>query len=63
MLLPDVKEIVKMYTKLGISQKKLAEDIGVNVTWLNKVVNGKIPEPGYNQIRRIFDYLEEKANE
>ena len=63
MPLPDVKEIVKMYTKLGISQKKLAEDIGVNVTWLNKVVNGKIPEPGYNQIRRIFDYLEEKANE
>jgi len=63
MLLPDVKEIVKMYTKLGISQKKLAEDIGVNVTWLNKVVNGKIREPGYNQIRRIFDYLEEKANE
>ena len=30
MPLPDVKEIVKMYTKLGISQKKLAEDIGVN---------------------------------
>ena len=58
MLLPDVKEIVKMYTKLGISQKKLAEDIGVNVTWLNKVVNGKIPEPGYNQSRTIFDYLE-----
>ena len=63
MLLPDVKEIVKMYTKLGISQKKLAEDIGVEVTWLNKVVKGKIPEPGYNHIRRIFDYLEEKENE
>jgi predicted transcriptional regulator len=63
MPLPDINDIVKRYKSLGIKQKELAKAINEDVTWLNKVVKGKNKNPTYRKMKKIYDYIEKKADE
>jgi len=42
----------------GISQAKMAEDIGVSRRWLVLLEQGKIENPGFESILKALHYLE-----
>lgn len=37
--------------------RRIADGAGVGVRWLQKVLNGDIPDPGVNRIELLRDYL------
>ena len=61
-MIPSIPDIRDKITKSGISQRKICRDLKLDVTWLNKVLNGKISDPSYNKIGFILDYLEREAS-
>ena len=61
-MIPSITDIRDKITKSGISQRKICRDLKLDVTWLNKVLNGKISDPSYNKIGFILDYLEREAS-
>ena len=61
-MLPAIEDIADQIKKSGTSQRKICIALKLDVTWLNKVLKGKIPEPSYKKIKAIFDYLEKKAS-
>jgi predicted transcriptional regulator len=56
-LLPDLSEIKKMRTKLGISQRKLSSYVGISQSTITKIENRRI-RPSYELVGRIFGFLE-----
>jgi predicted transcriptional regulator len=55
-VLPDISEIKKERTSLGIKQKQLAKLAGVSQSLIAKLESGKI-DPSYSKVRRIFEVL------
>ena len=56
-MLPELREIKVRRKKLGITQKKLAEMVGVSQSAIAKIESGKMI-PNYNLAKRIFEELE-----
>ena len=61
-MLPAIEDIADQIKKSGTSQRKICIALKLDVTWLNKVLKKKIPDPSYKKIKAIFDYLEKKAS-
>ena len=61
-MLPAIEDIADQIKKSGTSQRKICIALKLDVTWLNKVLKKKIPDPSYKKIKTVFDYLEKKAS-
>ncbi len=57
-MFPEVEEIKKKRKKLGISQKKLAELVGVSQPLIAKLESGRL-DPKLSLIKRILKVLED----
>lgn len=45
-----------------ITRTKMAQDLGISVSWLSQFENGGIPNPGVNFVEAIIEYLSDKEN-
>jgi len=63
---PEIKDIIKLKKKYKLSSRKLAKELNDEPTfgWINQVENGKIKDPSYLKIKKIYEYFErlEKIN-
>ncbi len=57
-MLPEIDEIRRRRKKLGISQKKLAELVGVSQPLIARIESGRF-DPKLSLVKRIFKVLEE----
>src|SRR5579872_1710608 len=55
----DLEYIQKLRTKLGMSQKELANKCNISPSMLNQIEKGKA-KPSFDTAKTIFDYLETK---
>ena len=64
MVLPELEKIRKKRNALGLSQEKLAEALGLGRVVINRIENRNRNEntkkysPSYDNVKKIFDYLE-----
>tara|TARA_B110001454_G_scaffold1873_1_gene1724 strand:- start:3 stop:560 length:558 start_codon:yes stop_codon:yes gene_type:complete len=65
-MLPEIKDILDLKKKYKLSSRKLAKELNDEPTsgWINQVENGKIKDPSYLKIKKIYEYFErlEKIN-
>jgi predicted transcriptional regulator len=57
MMLPPVQEIKKRRVALGISQKKLAQNIGASQSLIAKIESNRV-NPSYDVVKKIFEYFD-----
>jgi predicted transcriptional regulator len=55
--LPSIEEIKKRRKMLGLSQKGLAERIGVSQSLIAKIESGKV-KPSYEVVKKVFELFE-----
>lgn len=53
----EIRDLIKN-KKQDMTQKEFANQVGVEVTWLNKFINKRIENPEYKNMKRIYDYVE-----
>ena len=58
--LPDISDIKNIRKKMDLSQRKLAKESGLSVSWINQVEMSVIKDPSYLKIKKIFDLYEFK---
>jgi len=58
MPLPEISDILNLREKFDVNQKQLAKLVGVDYAWLSHVLTGRIEDPSYKKMKKIFDYLE-----
>ena len=58
--LPDISDIKNIRKKMDLSQRKLAKETGLSVSWINQVEMNVIKDPSYLKIKKIFDLYEFK---
>jgi len=58
--LPDISDIKNIRKKMDLSQRKLAKETGLSVSWINQVEMSVIKDPSYLKIKKIFDLYEFK---
>jgi predicted transcriptional regulator len=70
MILPEIEEIKIIRDRMGMTLKKFASKCELEVSWINQVESGKIKDPSYLKMKKIFDMyefekhgLEKKAGE
>jgi predicted transcriptional regulator len=56
-LLPQIEELKKRRTKLGLSQRKFASYLGVSQSTITKIENKKL-NPSYELVKKAFDILD-----
>jgi predicted transcriptional regulator len=57
MFLPTIQEIKKKRLALGISQKDLANAVGISQSLVAKIETGSV-NPSYEAIKKIFEYFD-----
>jgi predicted transcriptional regulator len=57
MFLPPIQEIRKRRTALGLSQKHLADSVGVSQSLIAKIESNRV-HPSYEVVKRIFEYFD-----
>ncbi len=65
MPLPPIYEIRNLIItkKQDMTQKEFANQVGVEVTWLNKFIKGWIENPEYQNMRKIYNHIEKISAE
>jgi predicted transcriptional regulator len=58
MTLPEVKDVKSIRDKMGLTLKQFASKCDLDVSWINQVESGKIKDPSYLKIKKIFDMYE-----
>ncbi|MFX1312534.1 MAG: CBS domain-containing protein [Promethearchaeota archaeon] len=59
---PQLIEIKRLRKKLGITQKKLGEELNIPQSTISRIENGSI-DPPYSKIKILYEYLENKRKE
>jgi hypothetical protein len=56
---PELQELLKLIDKRphDVTIKLIAEGTDVSVHWLRLLIRGKIPDPSFNRVMRVRDYL------
>ena len=57
------KHIKKLRVDRGITQRTLAEEVGIDVTYLSKIENDRMPPPSHETIQKMAGVLETDADE
>ena len=58
--LPDISDVKNIRKRMGLSQRELAKESGLSVSWINQVEMSVIKDPSYLKIKKIFDLYEFK---
>jgi len=63
-MLPNIAELREKIKKSGLTKRKICLVLGFDEPWLNKVLRDPptIKDPGYNKIRKVWNYIEEIAS-
>ena len=54
--LESIREVIRNRPR-RMELTHIAEKTDVSVDWLNKLIAGDIPNPGYNRIKAVVDYV------
>lgn len=57
-MLPDLKSIRTRREKLGIKLIALSRATGIKPAMLSMIETGKVPNAGYEKVRKVFDQLD-----
>ena len=58
MILPEIEEIKIIRDRMDLTLKKFASKCKLDVSWINQVESGKIKDPSYLKMKKIFDMYE-----
>ena len=58
MILPRVEDVKIIRKKMNLTLKKFASKCDLDVSWINQVESGKIKDPSYLKMKKIFDMYE-----
>jgi predicted transcriptional regulator len=58
MWLPDLKDILSLRKKMGLTERELGSKCGISFAWIYQVEKGKIKDPSYTKLKKIADYYE-----
>ena len=61
-MLPSIESIKQQRLKIGMTQKELANLVGVSTSMINQIESGR-SAPSYNTAKRIFEVLASKESE
>ena len=61
-MLPSIESIKQQRLKIGITQKELANQVGVSTSMINQVESGR-SAPSYETAKKIFEVLEKQERE
>ena len=63
-MLPNIADLREKIKKSGLTKRKICLVLGFDEPWLNKVLRDPptIKDPGYNKIRKVWNYIEETAS-
>ena len=63
-MLPNIADLREKIKKSGLTKRKICLVLGFDEPWLNKVLRDPptIKDPGYNKIRKVWNYIEEIAS-
>jgi len=62
MMLPSIESIKQQRLKIGITQKDLANSVGVSTSMINQIESGR-SAPSYATAKKIFEVLASKESE
>lgn len=58
----DILQFTKTYLEVNRGTwPQIAADSGVTYTWLTKVMQGNIKNPGVLELQKVIDYIESKG--
>ena len=63
-MLPNINDLREKIKKSGLTKRKICLELNFDEPWLNKVLRDPptIKDPGYNKIRKVWNYIEEIAS-
>ena len=61
-MLPSIESIKQQRLKIGITQKELANLVGVSTSMINQIESGR-SAPSYETAKKIFQILEKQETE
>ena len=61
-MLPSIESIKQQRLKINMTQKELANLVGVSTSMINQIESGR-SAPSYNTAKRIFEVLASKESE
>lgn len=60
---PILDYVLQQLSIYNGQRRQICEDTGIQYTWLSKLAVGQIPNPGVNQIQKLYDYFKNKEGE
>lgn len=54
--LEDIRETIKNRPR-RMELQHIADNCDVSVDWLNKLIAGDIPNPGYSRLRAVYHFV------
>ena len=61
-MLPSIESIKQQRLKIGMTQKELANQVGVSTSMINQIESGR-SAPSYETAKKIFEVLEKQERE
>ncbi len=61
-MLPNIENIKQQRLKINLTQKELANDVGVSTSMINQIESGRC-QPSYQTAKKIFEVLANKENQ
>jgi predicted transcriptional regulator len=58
MILPEIEEVEIIRARMHLTLKQFASKCKLTVAWINQVESGKIKDPSYLKMKKIFDMYE-----
>lgn len=62
---PELDETLKLLTNRPrtLTLEAIAEGANVSVGWLGQFARNKIPDPSFNRVMRVRDFMRKQSNE
>ena len=61
-MLPSIQSIKKQRLKINLTQKQLANEVGISTSMINQIESGR-SQPSYETAKKIFEVLTTKENQ
>ena len=61
-MLPSIESVKQQRLKIGMTQKELANQVGVSTSMINQIESGR-SAPSYETAKKIFEVLEKQERE
>ena len=58
MILPKIEDVKIIRKKMNLTLKQFASKCDLDMSWINQVESGKIKDPSYLKMKKIFDMYE-----